>query len=127
MSTRFRELDEALLRVIEVVRDRVAAGEMSREELVHFLEIVRERIRSLVARVGLPSELPNHPRSAYLDALRVDKKMANSKIRFVVLRGIGRAETVPLTPREVLPASRRRLGSSGARAGGRAEGESSRG
>ena len=48
MPTRFRELDEALLRVIEVVRDRVAAGEMSREELIHFLEIVRERIRSLV-------------------------------------------------------------------------------
>jgi 3-dehydroquinate synthase len=75
-----------------------------------------ERIRSLVVRFGLPSELPNHPRSAYLDALRVDKKMVNSKIGFVVLRGIGRAETVPLAPREVLPASRRRPGSSGARA-----------
>ena len=77
-----------------------------------------ERIRSLVARFGLPSELPNHPRNAYLDAMRVDKKMANSKIRFVVLRGIGRAETVPLTPREVLPASRRRAGSRGAGARG---------
>ena len=65
-----------------------------------------ERIRSLLLRFGLPSELPNHPRKAYLDALRVDKKMANSKIRFVALRGIGRAETVPLTPREILPASR---------------------
>jgi 3-dehydroquinate synthase len=63
-----------------------------------------ERIRSLTTRFGLPSELPNHPRKAYLEALRVDKKMADSKIRFVVLRGIGRAETVPLTPREVLPA-----------------------
>ena len=67
-----------------------------------------ERIRSLVHRFGLPSELPNHPRSAYLDALRVDKKMADSKIRFVVLRGMGRADTVPLTPREVLPAAGRR-------------------
>ena len=66
-----------------------------------------ERIRSLVTRFGLPSELPNHPRNAYLDALKVDKKMAKSKIRYVVLRGIGRAETVPLTPREVLPASMR--------------------
>jgi 3-dehydroquinate synthase len=85
-----------------------------------------ERLRSLVIRFGLPSELPNHPRNAYLDALRVDKKMANSKIRFVVLRGIGRAQTVPLTPREVLPAARRRAGSSGAPAG-RAEGDSKRG
>jgi 3-dehydroquinate synthetase len=42
--------------------------------------------------------------------MKVDKKMADSKIRFVVLRGIGRAETVPLAPREVLPASRRRVG-----------------
>jgi len=73
-----------------------------------------ERIRSLVLRFGLPSELPNYPRSAYLDALKVDKKMADSKIRFVVLRGIGRAGTVPLTPREVLPASKRRAGSRGA-------------
>lgn len=77
-----------------------------------------ERIRSLALRFGLPSELPNYPRSAYLEALKVDKKMASSKIRFVVLRGIGRAETIPLTPREVLPASRRRAGSSGARGAG---------
>jgi 3-dehydroquinate synthase len=66
-----------------------------------------ERIRSLVLRFGLPSELPNYPRKAYLDALRVDKKMADSKIRFVVLRGIGRADTVPLAPRELLPRMRR--------------------
>jgi 3-dehydroquinate synthase len=85
-----------------------------------------ERIRNLVIRFGLPSELPNHPRSVYLDALRVDKKMVNSKIRFVVLRGIGRAVTVPLTPREVLPASRRRPGSSGAPRG-RAKGGANRG
>jgi 3-dehydroquinate synthase len=78
-----------------------------------------ERIRSLVLRFGLPSELPNYPRSAYLDALKVDKKMADSKIRFVVLRGIGRAGTVPLTPREVLPASKRRAGSMGAPGGRR--------
>jgi 3-dehydroquinate synthase len=78
-----------------------------------------ERIRSLVLRFGLPSELPNYPRSAYLDALKVDKKMADSKIRFVVLRGIGRAGTVPLTPREVLPASKRRAGSRSAPGGRR--------
>jgi len=85
-----------------------------------------ERIRSLNLRFGLPSELPNHPRNAYLDALRVDKKMARSKIQFVALRGIGRAETVPLTPREVLPAIGRRAGSRGA-LGKRTEGVSKRG
>jgi len=85
-----------------------------------------ERIRSLNLRFGLPCELPNHPRNAYLDALRVDKKMARSKIQFVALRGIGRAETVPLTPREVLPAIGRRAGSRGA-LGKRTEGVSKRG
>jgi 3-dehydroquinate synthetase len=55
----------------------------------------------------LPTEKPAYPRNAYLEALRVDKKMSNSRIDFVVLRGIGRAETVRLTPREVLPLERR--------------------
>jgi len=85
-----------------------------------------ERIGRLTARFGLPVELPNHPRNAYLDALRVDKKMADSKIRFVVLRGIGRAETVPLSPREVLGASRGRPGS-GDDPNGRTKGGSGRG
>ncbi len=52
--------------------------------------------------------------------------MAKSKIQFVALRGIGRAETVPLTPREVLPAIGRRAGSRGA-LGKRTEGVSKRG
>jgi 3-dehydroquinate synthase len=76
-----------------------------------------ERIGNLTARLGLPSELPKHPRSAYLNALRVDKKMANQRIHFVALRGIGKAETVPLTPREVLPAATRRASSSRKRGG----------
>jgi 3-dehydroquinate synthase len=67
-----------------------------------------ERIGNLTARLGLPSALPEYPRSAYLDALKVDKKMANRRISFVALRGIGKAETVALTPAEVLPAATRR-------------------
>ncbi len=61
-----------------------------------------ERIESLVRRSGLPHELPEHPRSAYLSALKVDKKRRDSRIRYIVLRGIGRAETVLLTPNEIL-------------------------
>jgi len=63
-----------------------------------------DRIASLCASLGLPTDLPPYPRSAYLEALRVDKKMANTKIHFVVLRGIGSAQTRALTPREILPA-----------------------
>jgi 3-dehydroquinate synthase len=71
-----------------------------------------ERIESLAARFGLPTELPPFPRNAYISALRVDKKMRDSRIQYVVLRGIGRAETVRLTPAEIAPAaSGRRRGS----------------
>lgn len=63
------------------------------------------RLRELLARCALPTALPPFPRSAYLAALRVDKKRKNGRIRYVVLRGIGKAETVPLTPAEILPAA----------------------
>ncbi|MFP8879433.1 MAG: 3-dehydroquinate synthase [Myxococcota bacterium] len=61
-----------------------------------------ERVTSLCEALGLPTELPSHPRKAYLEALRVDKKMTDSRIDFVVLRGIGDAQTVSLSPREIL-------------------------
>jgi len=62
-----------------------------------------ERLVALLDRLGLPTELPRHPRRAYLAALSVDKKKRDGRIHFVALRGIGRAETVPLLPREILP------------------------
>lgn len=65
-----------------------------------------ERIASLLARAGLPTELPAQPRGAQLAALRVDKKARDSRIRFVVLRGIGAADTVALRPEEILPRGR---------------------
>jgi 3-dehydroquinate synthase len=62
------------------------------------------RLVALLTRLGLPSELPRHPRRAYLAALSVDKKKRDARIRFVALRGIGQAETVPLLPSEILEA-----------------------
>jgi 3-dehydroquinate synthase len=72
-----------------------------------------ERLESLLRRAGLPTELPDFPRSAYLAALRVDKKRRDARIRFVVLKGIGDADTVALRPEEILPAGRGALGSGG--------------
>jgi 3-dehydroquinate synthase len=72
-----------------------------------------ERIESLAARFGLPTELPSFSRSAYISALRVDKKMRDSRIQYVVLRGIGRAETVRLTPAAIAPAASGRRTDSG--------------
>jgi 3-dehydroquinate synthase len=63
-----------------------------------------DRLADLVGRFGLPTELPLLPRRAYLDALRVDKKSRDSRIRYIVLRRIGQADTVELTPAEILPA-----------------------
>lgn len=63
------------------------------------------RLRELLARCALPTDLPAFPRSAYLAALRVDKKRSGARIRYVVLRAIGKADTVPLTPEEILPAA----------------------
>jgi len=60
------------------------------------------RIQALLERFGLPTELPDFPRRAYLRAVGVDKKSRGAQIRYVVLRGIGRADTVPLSPAEIL-------------------------
>jgi 3-dehydroquinate synthase len=61
------------------------------------------RLTALLERLGLPTELPDRPRSAYLRALKVDKKRRDARIHYIVLRGIGRAEVVPLTAAEILP------------------------
>lgn len=63
-----------------------------------------QRLEALCRRFGLPVEPPLRPRRAYLAALRVDKKTRDSRIRFVVLEGIGRARTVPLRPEEIAAA-----------------------
>jgi 3-dehydroquinate synthase len=61
------------------------------------------RIEQLLHRFALPTELPRFPRRAYLAALRVDKKKRDGRIRYVVLRRIGRAETVSLSAARILP------------------------
>ena len=63
-----------------------------------------ERLRALLVRAGLPTDLPAFPRRAYLAALRVDKKRRDARIRFVVLKDVGAADTVALRPEEILPA-----------------------
>ena len=74
-----------------------------------------QRLESLLRKASLPTELPEFSREAYLSGLNVDKKKVDRQIRFVVLRGIGAAQTVKLTPREVYPASHARAVKAGAR------------
>ncbi len=77
------------------------------EELGHAPSGTADRLEALLAEAELPTELPDYPRKAYLEAIRVDKKRTASRIRFVVLRSLGRATTVPLSPAEILPARRK--------------------
>jgi 3-dehydroquinate synthase len=89
------------------------------EELGYAPEGTAARIQALLRRFGLPTELPPFSREAYLGALEVDKKRRDGRIRYVVLRGIGRAEAVPLTPAGILPAGRAGRAARRAAAGGR--------
>jgi 3-dehydroquinate synthase len=73
------------------------------ESLGHAPAGTADRLEALLRRAGLPTAPPAFPRRAYLSALRVDKKRTDAHVRFVVLRAIGRADTVPLTPAEILP------------------------
>ena len=75
-----------------------------------------ERLQALLERLELPTRLPRFERRAYLRALAVDKKKRDAQVRFVVLRGLGRAETRPLLPAEILPPARGRPGAGRGRA-----------
>jgi 3-dehydroquinate synthase len=81
----------------------VYAAERS-EALGHAPLGTAARLEKLCRRLGLPTEPPAFPRSAYLAALRVDKKKQDSRIHYVVLEGVGSARTVPLLPSEVAAA-----------------------
>ena len=87
--------------------EAVAAGMVHAARRSEALELApggtAERLQAVVERLGIEPELPPFPRRAYLSAIRVDKKRTEAHIRFVVLRRIGAADTVPLTPSEVYP------------------------
>ena len=65
-----------------------------------------ERLEALCERFELPTEVPDFDRRAYLDVLRVDKKIQSSRIQYIVLRGIGSAEARPLRAGEIMPGKR---------------------
>jgi len=81
----------------------VRAGTLSRQEA--------DRVKALVARAGLPVEGPDLALERYLDLMRVDKKAADGRVRFVLLEGLGRAalhgELEPRLVRESIAAALR--------------------
>lgn len=65
---------------------------------------VTRRVVGLLERAGLATTAPDWSgqKEAYLRAIAVDKKVAGDKVGFVVLRELGRAEVVQMTPQEIL-------------------------
>lgn len=59
------------------------------------------RIRDLVRRTGLSTDLPAYPASDLLRAMRQDKKVRNRQIHFVLPTQIGRVEVVPVPEPEL--------------------------
>ena len=76
--------------------EAVAAGMVMAAELSSRLKLIAgsdaARIRSLVARAGLPVKPPPLRPDEMLALMSIDKKAAGGAIRFVVLKAIGQAE-----------------------------------
>jgi polyhydroxyalkanoate synthesis regulator phasin len=84
LDERVRELDEALLKVMTVVKERVLKGEMSREEIVKFLDMLSERIKLLPERVARYERFGSLPftekrRMAREISSKVDEALASFK------------------------------------------------
>jgi 3-dehydroquinate synthase len=64
-----------------------------------------ERIREIITEAGLPSEIPaGLSLQSVIEAIQLDKKAAEGKIKFVMSEGIGKTRFHWLSPREVLAA-----------------------
>jgi 3-dehydroquinate synthase len=64
-----------------------------------------ERIRKLIKKTGLPSDIPpDVSRQSLIQSMEVDKKSAEGRIKFVMCAGIGRTCFHSLVPGEILAA-----------------------
>jgi 3-dehydroquinate synthetase len=55
-----------------------------------------ERTLDLLRRLGLPATLAGQPLAAAAQLIGHDKKRAGSAVRFVLARGLGQVDTLPL-------------------------------
>jgi 3-dehydroquinate synthase len=64
-----------------------------------------ERILKVIKKAGLPSEIPaGLSMQNVIEAMKLDKKAAGGKIKFVMSEGIGKTRFHWLSPGEVLAA-----------------------
>jgi 3-dehydroquinate synthase len=75
--------------------EAVAAGMAMAAEMSRRLGWLREadvaRVRSLLARAGLPTDPPSLGHDRFLELMRMDKKVKAGRIRLVLLRRVGEA------------------------------------
>jgi 3-dehydroquinate synthase len=72
----------------------VAIGMAFAAEISHRLNLANEqaveRLFHLLLEAGLPCQAPRYSRKAYQEAMSRDKKVKNGKVRYVLLRRIGK-------------------------------------
>lgn len=75
--------------------EAIAAGMVMASELSSRLKLLNDRdvarVRTLIARAGLPVMGPALAPERLMELMAVDKKAAQGKVRFVVLEAVGRA------------------------------------
>jgi 3-dehydroquinate synthase len=86
--------------------EAVAAGTMMALDLSRRLGWLTEaevaRVRTLFVRAGLPVQAPALGVEKYLQLMGMDKKVADGKIRFVLLQQLGAAVLTSDVPPELL-------------------------
>lgn len=79
----------------------VAAARLS-EQMGYCDSGTVERITRLIERYGLPTRLPEFPARDYIESMYRDKKAREKKIRFILVRALGRVEIVDAVPESEL-------------------------
>lgn len=51
---------------------------------------IEERVRGLLSSLGLPTDAPDIPAEALMEAMRLDKKVSGDKLRFILVTGLGK-------------------------------------
>ena len=86
--------------------EAVAAGMLIAAELSKRLGWLGDaelgRIESLLGRAGLPTTCPKLGVARYLELMRHDKKVKDGRLRFVLLRKIGKAEVMDVAEEELI-------------------------
>lgn len=86
--------------------EAVAAGTVMAADLSHRMGWLDQkdvdRIKNIFTRAGLPVVAPNLGVEKYLDLMGMDKKVEGGKIRFVLLKAVGRAVIESEVPTERL-------------------------